>query len=249
MPSCSAELLNTKNEYIGRICHIEAALPGGPRFNPEMSNEERRQDGNLLLLCATCSDRIDGANWQSYPVEYLRQLKQEHEARVGAALGSIGVSRADYLLADAVVEQSLAIAQILIVSSDEMRRDQYQLITRFGNLARGWSMFEDEAIDIVWQSYCRTISVFVEFTRREFFPHSEERSEVMALKSKLPDVLYRLSVNDIGPHERQHVGRVSNDWNSMCVNFIEATREFYAALMNAELADGNLHLQLTDALS
>jgi hypothetical protein len=36
---------------VGEIAHIEAAMPDGPRFRKEMTNEERRAFANLLLLC------------------------------------------------------------------------------------------------------------------------------------------------------------------------------------------------------
>jgi hypothetical protein len=44
-------LVNHKAQWVGEVCHIEAALPGGERFNKAMTNEERRHRSNLLLMC------------------------------------------------------------------------------------------------------------------------------------------------------------------------------------------------------
>lgn len=50
-PDCEHELIDEDDNFVGQVCHIEAAAEGGERFNPNMTNEERRQASNLLLLC------------------------------------------------------------------------------------------------------------------------------------------------------------------------------------------------------
>jgi hypothetical protein len=50
-PGCTHELVTPRNLFVGQICHIEAANPGGQRFNPLSTDEDRRAFGNLLLLC------------------------------------------------------------------------------------------------------------------------------------------------------------------------------------------------------
>jgi len=44
---------------VSKICHIEAASQNGPRYNPNMSDEERRHFDNLILLCDECHSIID----------------------------------------------------------------------------------------------------------------------------------------------------------------------------------------------
>lgn len=49
------------NKFIslGQACHIEAASPGGPRYNPALSAEERQKVTNGIWLCYSCSKLID----------------------------------------------------------------------------------------------------------------------------------------------------------------------------------------------
>lgn len=50
-PKCHNVLVDEKGNFVGEVCHIEAAMPGGERFNPNMTNKERRSYDNLLLMC------------------------------------------------------------------------------------------------------------------------------------------------------------------------------------------------------
>jgi hypothetical protein len=78
-PGCRASIIGAGGDFIGQICHIEAAMPGGERFNSAMTNEQRRAASNLLLMCYRHHVETDDVN--AYPVERLRQIKAEHEAR------------------------------------------------------------------------------------------------------------------------------------------------------------------------
>jgi hypothetical protein len=62
----------------GRICHIKARQSGGPRYDPNQTDEERRAFENLLLLCPLHHDVID-SDPVSYRVERLLEIKKEHE--------------------------------------------------------------------------------------------------------------------------------------------------------------------------
>jgi hypothetical protein len=81
-PGCDNALLaRDDNTLIAKICHIEAASPNGPRYNPNMTDEERRHYNNLILLCDECHSIIDNKeNENKYPVELLRKWKREHES-------------------------------------------------------------------------------------------------------------------------------------------------------------------------
>jgi len=39
-PGCNHVLVTDKNLFVGELCHIEAAAPGGPRYNDKMSDKE-----------------------------------------------------------------------------------------------------------------------------------------------------------------------------------------------------------------
>lgn len=76
-PGCDHPLLNQEGIYIAELCHIEAAEPGGPRFNAEQSDEERRSSDNLLFLCHRHHKETDDEN--EYPVSRLKKIKRDHE--------------------------------------------------------------------------------------------------------------------------------------------------------------------------
>ena len=44
---------------IGKAAHICAAAPGGPRFNPKMTKDERSAIENGIWLCSICADLKD----------------------------------------------------------------------------------------------------------------------------------------------------------------------------------------------
>jgi hypothetical protein len=77
---CNTVIINNAGVMTGHICHIEAAMPNGARFNPNMTNEQRRSLDNLVLLCATHHVAIDGSP-STYTVAKLKQIKKLHEKR------------------------------------------------------------------------------------------------------------------------------------------------------------------------
>lgn len=78
-PNCHAVIFNDKNYLIGECCHIEAAMPGGERFNPNQTDEERRSYKNLLFLCH--AHHIETNNVEIYSAEQLFKIKSDHEKR------------------------------------------------------------------------------------------------------------------------------------------------------------------------
>lgn len=72
----------------GKVCHIKARKPGGPRYDPSQNEEERHSFENLLLLCPVHHDIID-ADPEFYTVERLIEIKSMHEGEsTGVALPS-----------------------------------------------------------------------------------------------------------------------------------------------------------------
>ena len=80
-PGCAHELVADDGLYIAEMCHIEAAEPRGPRYNPNSSDEERRSHENFILLCHAHHRRID-SDVSTYAVERLCRMKAEHESVV-----------------------------------------------------------------------------------------------------------------------------------------------------------------------
>ncbi|MDD4031640.1 MAG: HNH endonuclease [Bacteroidales bacterium] len=77
-PGCNNRLLNDKNALDSNICHIEAANEGGERYNPNMTDEQRADYENLILLCRQCHDKTNDES--VYTVEALKEMKRIHES-------------------------------------------------------------------------------------------------------------------------------------------------------------------------
>lgn len=63
---------------VGEAAHIYAASEGGPRFNPGMSEVERRSIENGIWLCSACHTLID-SDPDRYPPELLKKWKADAE--------------------------------------------------------------------------------------------------------------------------------------------------------------------------
>lgn len=77
-PTCGAS--DDPNNYsnIGVAAHICAAARGGKRYNPDMSQEERRDIHNGIWLCQSCSKLIDSDDLR-YTVDLLHKWKSLSE--------------------------------------------------------------------------------------------------------------------------------------------------------------------------
>lgn len=83
-PSCTKKLIAEDGQsIISKICHIEAASKNGPRWNGKMTDDERRDFSNLILLCDEHHTIIDNKdNEPKFPVSLLKKWKAEHEAKI-----------------------------------------------------------------------------------------------------------------------------------------------------------------------
>lgn len=77
-PGCTKQLVNKQNALDSNICHIEAAKEDGQRFNALMSDEQRADYPNLILLCVQHHDETNDV--KKYTVDVLREMKSNHES-------------------------------------------------------------------------------------------------------------------------------------------------------------------------
>jgi hypothetical protein len=78
-PNCTMMLVdNASGKVTGKICHIKARQPGGPRYDSNQTEKQRHGYNNLILMCPIHHDVID-SDIDSYTVERLQQLKAQHE--------------------------------------------------------------------------------------------------------------------------------------------------------------------------
>jgi len=77
-PGCDKLLVNENNAKDSNICHIEAANEDGERYNPDMTDIERADYPNLILLCIQHHDETNDV--KKYPVNVLKKMKSDHES-------------------------------------------------------------------------------------------------------------------------------------------------------------------------
>jgi hypothetical protein len=83
-PDCRKETSEAHSEEdkavnTGVAAHITAASPGGPRYDPTLSVDERKAAQNGIWLCQNCAHLVD-ADPLRYSVEVLRKWKRVAEA-------------------------------------------------------------------------------------------------------------------------------------------------------------------------
>jgi hypothetical protein len=81
-PGCQLPIVEGSGTITGEICHIRARHAGGPRFDPEQSEEDRHAFGNLILLCRHHHKVIDSEP-EVYTIDALTEIKSIHESIAG----------------------------------------------------------------------------------------------------------------------------------------------------------------------
>jgi len=97
-PGCTHELVNAKSKFVAEVCHIAAVEPGGERYNPVQTDEQRRSFENLIILCH--KHHVETDEVEEFPVEKMRELKAIHEATQGKKLFKVDESLIFQLEAD-----------------------------------------------------------------------------------------------------------------------------------------------------
>lgn len=152
-PTKGASMENSaKVSSIGVAAHICAAAPGGPRYDPSMTTEERKGIENCLWLCQTHSKVID-TDVVTYTVEKLKEIKKEAEIAASQALASTDYFNEYYYNNGDDVEILEKLFENKIVEGNysefEMVLSQYRT---------GLSKVYDELIfrqRIIYAAYCR----------------------------------------------------------------------------------------------
>lgn len=74
----------TDSTNTGVAAHIRAAAPGGPRYDPDMTPEERSEIDNGIWLCQHCAKMVDD-DPDLYTVDVLLQWRARAEERARRA--------------------------------------------------------------------------------------------------------------------------------------------------------------------
>ena len=103
-PDCLTAIVQPSGTVTGKICHIRARSPEGPRYDPAQTDKERHDFANLILLCSVHHDIVDNEP-KRFTVEVLQEMKEVHERNKNT-----GVSHNDVRLARRLMESYLHIA-------------------------------------------------------------------------------------------------------------------------------------------
>jgi len=102
--SCDRRLLNEHRDWQGQIAHIHGVKPTSARYLETMSAEDKRAVENLLLLCPTHHDEVDGTNGRAaFSADRMRAMKKKHEDRFRAALVAVEQEIGDVTRANVVI--------------------------------------------------------------------------------------------------------------------------------------------------
>jgi hypothetical protein len=91
-PTSGPGLEPDKAVSAGDAGHITAASPGGPRYDPSLTPEQRRHPDNGIWLCVVHARLVDH-DASRYTADELRRLKLQAEARALERLGKPPASR------------------------------------------------------------------------------------------------------------------------------------------------------------
>lgn len=90
-PGCGADLAidpkspGDRPKATGKVAHVAAASPGGPRYDATMTTAERGSAENLIYLCGPHHDAVD-TQLEYHTCEFLLEAKRVHEEAVERAV-------------------------------------------------------------------------------------------------------------------------------------------------------------------
>jgi hypothetical protein len=128
-PSCRAptsgpQIDPSKSLNVGVASHITAASLGGPRYDPELTPEERKHANNAIWLCQTHGKLVDNDKLRFTEEElrwWKRQAENEAMLRIGKAASSADPVQSDWLEEELILLSACAKnGELFIHSSDEM---------------------------------------------------------------------------------------------------------------------------------
>lgn len=126
-PDCNVQVLRfiDGEPYIDyQIAHIRDAKPGN-RYAAHMSEDERREFSNLILLCKPHHELVDKRHPARFTVEDLEAWKHAREGDAAKRLSEVGPVTEDMLadlLTRSVAEEQMEITNSLRGQDDVLRR-------------------------------------------------------------------------------------------------------------------------------
>jgi hypothetical protein len=124
-PGCETRMTDpTWPEVMGEVCHIAANSPGGPRYDPTMTDAQRNAYENLILLCPTHHTVIDRLEPDAYTVQELQRMKANAEMR--GATRAVHVSDVELERVSAIALARLVAIEVTASSTEALRDEMRQ---------------------------------------------------------------------------------------------------------------------------
>lgn len=180
-PNCYQPCVKKATEHdkaalVGQICHIVAHSDKGPRADPTMPAEARNRYDNLILLCGTHHNMVDGQP-NTYTVNDLRMWKRDLEQWVHESLeqsiGTVTFTELD-IVTRAIVANPAGIDPDfrLVAPAEKLRRNglgdrSYNLFTMGASLMRQVEQYVTHQTVVIPDFPERLTSGFVTEYRRQ----------------------------------------------------------------------------------
>ncbi len=161
-PGCPEPILRRADGrmfFIGQRVHIRGAFPGSARFDPAMTDDQRRDFANLVVMCTPHHDIIDIKEPDLYPPEILLRWKDQREASPAEALTrlrEVTPSGLRKIVADGLREHDTRLVQTLsrLEASDReaahlMRSLLDELTEAYSRLREG---IDPDTVDLLYRA-------------------------------------------------------------------------------------------------
>lgn len=183
-PDCRCHTLGPSAESnqavsnIGVAAHICAAAPGGKRYDPTMTPEERKGIDNCIWLCQTHAHLID-TDAETYTVEVLKQWKKTAEEYAAKTIADGSFIRNYYAGNQENLSQLEDLFESMIASGEFLLMDQ--ILSQY---TASLSEKYDECIlrnRIIWCTYCDRPRLALEIETYKNLPDKSGANDLLRL--------------------------------------------------------------------
>lgn len=207
----------------GVAAHICAAAPGGPRFDPKQTEEERTGIDNAIWLCHTCSDLVD-KDTNKYSKDVLLSWKADIEKFIasGGGIPSLpdirletrkGLTLASGMSAQVTGDDIVKYREHWLEASHQSRGKLYYLRFRF--------QFPEPVVSSEIMEQPIGAAVTCEPERFRFTAHAAgSGSSVTVHGGEQPTPNYQLEINELPPNSKLVIRFVSQANGSPAFGFL-----------------------------
>lgn len=221
-PNCYNQIIdNDTGKVLGEICHIKAQKPNGPRYDNNQPDDNRHEFENLILLCSVHHKIID-SDIESYSIERLYKMKEDHESKSEEFKSTIDSKKVDELI------QNIYTSNTIILESNQLKQinpkgGQYaQTIQNFNTpIKLDENISYDELLGKIYDESLRLSQILAETIKIANAKNDEQlidlcKTELSGwIKDDLPN--YRTVVVFISTAQIKSVNNISIDqmWNDL----------------------------------